>query len=337
MQGNVAEFQVTVNGSPLSDNYQSALLEIVVQEELNLPTMFNLRIATVNTEDDEWQGLDLTTFKPGVGVTIALGLNAMTPLVSGKVTSVEPYFGEQSYVDVRGYDSMINLYFGTAIRTFLESTDSTIAETVATAANLKAVADQTTVVYPMVLQNKVNNYQFLMSRANRINYEMLYRDGVLRFRKSAEGSSPVRTLKYAYDFEQLNLQLGVVMRGDQVSVTYWDSTQKKAFTANADQETGGFAYNVGFPSGRVTLNELYTPDMAAANQFASGIQDERQETFIAGSGICTGDPDLSTGTNVTLSGLGSSFSGSYYLTGTRHRYSPDEGYVTTFKVRRTSI
>jgi hypothetical protein len=45
---------------------------------------------------------------------------------------------------------------------------------------------------------------------------------------------------------------------------------------------------------------------------------------------------LRAGNTIDLRGLGSRFSGLYYVTRTEHRLAPDIGYVTRFDVRRNA-
>ena len=56
-------------------------------------------------------------------------------------------------------------------------------------------------------------------------------------------------------------------------------------------------------------------------------------TFIQGDLECIGDPELRTGSKIEIGGIGTLFSGSYYVTSTRHTFD-DTGYRTTLGVRR---
>jgi phage protein D len=55
-----------------------------------------------------------------------------------------------------------------------------------------------------------------------------------------------------------------------------------------------------------------------------------------GEGVCTGRTDLHAGQVIKIEGIGARFSGRYYVTSTRHRYSHQDPYTTHFVVRRNA-
>ena len=59
-------------------------------------------------------------------------------------------------------------------------------------------------------------------------------------------------------------------------------------------------------------------------------------SFVSGEGVCYGRADLRSGKVVKIEGIGQRFSGNYYLTSVRHRYTPQRGYYSYFNVRRNA-
>jgi uncharacterized protein len=55
-----------------------------------------------------------------------------------------------------------------------------------------------------------------------------------------------------------------------------------------------------------------------------------------GEGICTGRTDLHPGRVIKIDGIGTRFSGQYYVTSTSHRYSQRDPYQTHFVARRNA-
>ena len=70
-----------------------------------------------------------------------------------------------------------------------------------------------------------------------------------------------------------------------------------------------------------------------ARDLAISLLRERAYEFIKGTGQVIGVPDLRPGRNVELQGLGTRFSGTYYLKKVEHNLTSN-GYLTTFEVRR---
>lgn len=58
--------------------------------------------------------------------------------------------------------------------------------------------------------------------------------------------------------------------------------------------------------------------------------------YMTGKGTCQGIPDLRIGKVIEIAGVGKRFSGLYYLSATEHHYEPEQGYQTSFTVRRNA-
>ncbi len=166
------------------------------------------------------------------------------------------------------------------------------------------------------------------------------------FQKSREGRSPVATLEYAVDFDDLNLAMKVVNEGSKVNVVGWDVKNKKVFDgktsgAPASAKMGGSetGYQVSskFPSSEITLTDRAVTTPASARKMAEAESEVTLKNFIEGGGSCDGDPRLRAGSNLKITGVGKRFSGIYYITSCVHEYDQEQGYRTNFKVRRTGI
>jgi len=70
-----------------------------------------------------------------------------------------------------------------------------------------------------------------------------------------------------------------------------------------------------------------------ADERARAILLERSKDLVKASGTCVGLPDLRAGQRVKIAGLGSRFSGEYFVTDTTHTIN-DSGYITKFNGRR---
>jgi uncharacterized protein len=70
-----------------------------------------------------------------------------------------------------------------------------------------------------------------------------------------------------------------------------------------------------------------------ADALAQSLLREKAYDYITGTGQCIGLPDLRPGDNVELTGLGSRFSGTYYVKKVEHSLG-SSGYHTQFDVRK---
>jgi phage protein D len=75
---------------------------------------------------------------------------------------------------------------------------------------------------------------------------------------------------------------------------------------------------------------------AEAYQIAQAQINEMALSYIGGSGVCIGRADLRAGEVIKIVGMGRRFGGLYYVTATTHTYTPQQGYRTSFNVRRNA-
>ena len=66
---------------------------------------------------------------------------------------------------------------------------------------------------------------------------------------------------------------------------------------------------------------------------AQAILDEVNAGFLQADGTALGNPALKPGAQVTISKVGTKFSGTYIITTARHIYNTQQGYLTNFTVQ----
>ena len=75
---------------------------------------------------------------------------------------------------------------------------------------------------------------------------------------------------------------------------------------------------------------------AQCDATAAALASRLSGAFAELEGVARGNPKLRAGAAVTLKGAGKPFDGSYTLSSSRHDFSPDTGYLTTFAVSHES-
>jgi uncharacterized protein involved in type VI secretion and phage assembly len=70
-----------------------------------------------------------------------------------------------------------------------------------------------------------------------------------------------------------------------------------------------------------------------AEKMAQAILDEINAGFLQAEGSAQGNPNLKPGVKITISNVGTKFSGDYVATTTRHVYDTTQGYMTYFTVQ----
>lgn len=125
----------------------------------------------------------------------------------------------------------------------------------------------------------------------------------------------------------------------QVTVTGWDPVQGQRITGTSsganlgpgDGRTGAQLLQDAVGERKQHVGHLATVTTDEAQALADAAFDGRARRFVTIEGTAEGNPALRIGTHVTVSGMGSRFNNTYYVTRAVHRYSQQHGYQTDFE------
>jgi phage protein D len=339
--------EVFVNGSPLS-NGTPHLLEVTVDEDVSVPSLFILRLAEADDLQKRFRWVDDELFAIGNAVEIRFRhVDAMTRIMTGEITALEPDFVANGLpsLTVRGYDRRHRLQRGRKTRTFVQQKDSDIAAHIADEAGLRAESENTGMVLDYVLQNNCTDLELLQERAAQISYEVVVEGDTLFFRPAGNAGSDVLHLTLGEGLSEFSPRLSTAGQVGAVTVRGWDPKNKQLIKITADnldvrmggQRSGAELVNAAFGAAAQVEVRRSVTSPAEAEQIARGLFNRMALELIVGEGACSGSADLRAGKVIGLHGLGTRFSGSYYVTRAIHRYTADRGYDTRFQVRRTAL
>jgi phage protein D len=343
---NVASFKLLFDGNELSDELLMAIKEVTFEDEINLPAMFIIKLNIVNFMQGTWRGIDLESFKPGDTVKLSMGMDSAVEIMTGEITALDLTFSDTAFLEIRGYDKLHRLRFGTMRRSFTDMKDSDIASSIASEVGLTPESEDSQKPHPYIFQNDQSNYEFLLERSKRIGFEMLVNNDDFIFRKSQEDKTPELTLEYGVDLDSFSVQIETLTQGSQVEVRGWDIKKKEEITSTvssgsentkmAGRESGYSFSESAFGSSSVCIVDDMITDTDEARNIAKAKYNLMLKEFISGEGECMGNPGIRAGMTLEIKGFGERISGIYYVISTVH--SIKEGlYTTTFKVRRTGI
>lgn len=162
----------------------------------------------------------------------------------------------------------------------------------------------------------------------------------LHFRPRRKDDPPIATLRWGADLLSFKPEVNLGNQVSRVEVHSWDETRKEKIlgVARADQGKngaipGGDIQRRAF--GKETVLELRFPvrSKQEADQRAAAELAKRTNDLVKGEGETFGFPELLPDRTLALTGLGSKFSATYYVTKTVHRYDTS-GYRTRFSIER---
>jgi phage protein D len=343
----VPGFDVKIEGSTLSAETLAHLLSVTVDDAVDLPSMFTLEFSN----SDAARGVliqDQAQFDVGKVVEVKLGYNdQLTTLMVGEITGLEATYTSDSLPSliVRGYDRRHRLQRGRKIRTFVKQKDSEIASKIAQEAGLSPQVTDSKVVHDYVLQANQTDMDFLLERAQQIQYEVTVQDKKLLFQPVANAGNAILTLTLEDDLVEFFPRLSSVGQVSEVRVQGWNPQTKDTILGKAQQgavtstmggtKSGAALVASAFSSAVELVSDSPIVTQAEADQVAIALLNARSLALITGEGVCIGHPDLRAGKVIKIDGLGKRFSGQYYVTSVSHRYG-ESGYATHFTVRRNA-
>ncbi|NDJ16464.1 phage late control D family protein [Myxacorys almedinensis] len=323
------------------------LLTTTVDQSVDTMGMFTLQIYTWDLVKGQVTWADDALFEIGNEVEIQMGYgNRSQRLMIGEITGLETQFEKDDYptLVVRGHDFRYRLMLGEKTRSFKQMKESDIARKIATEANLAAQVEDTKIRLDHVWQHNQTDWNFLQTRANRINYDVTIEDKTLHFRPAQRQSASTLTLTWGETLLEFSPRLSVLSQVTQVEVRGWNPQEKKLFIGKASSKieaprpgsskTGPAIAKQEFGAVKRAILDLPIASQEEADQIALQQFNQQASLYISAEGHCQGLPDLKAGINVTIAGVGRRFSGEYEVTSATHTYSRNVGYSTDFTARR---
>lgn len=343
------DFQVLVNSDELPLEAELDITEVRVSDYVEGASMFTVTLNNWHSDHQEYKRYDETLFKEGAKVEVKIGFaDQRKSLIKGEVTVLEPDFpeGEAPVLKVHGYDLLHRFRRGRKTRSFTKMKDSQIAERIASELTLTARVEDTQIIHDYVLQNNQTDIDFLLDRAKRIRYEVVVQGNTLHFRKVASDKAKgVVSLAYGGTLQSFYPRLSTMEQVSEVIVQGWDPTTKKAITGRARKgdegsQMGGTQLGVAISERAFVKTKSVIVDTpiyseGEATQIAKAKFNEMALAFVTGEGVAIGNTDIRAGQMVELTGLGTRFSGLYYVTSSTHIVDRT-GYHTRFTVERNA-
>ncbi|MDI7277647.1 MAG: VgrG-related protein, partial [Anaerolineae bacterium] len=334
-------FFIKVDGNDVATEVMDDLIEVTVDTSLHLPDA-----VTIHIHDERLRWIDEGPFVLGKEIEVSAqpeGGGTSQVIFRGEITSLEPDFGEgtQATLLVRAYDRSHRLHRGTHSQAYLDVTDSDLASRIANEAGLRTQVDDTSEVYPYVLQHNQTHMEFLSERARRIGYEFFVEDRTLYFRRPPRDSAALQ-LEWGNQLRSFRPRLSLVEQVDEVIVKGWDPKARQAITGQAqrgqaapqigERESGQQIASSAFSAARRVVVDVAVSSQAEADTVAQAILDEISGAYIEADGVCYGQPQLRAGRAVEIRALGRRLSGTYMVTEATHIYRKDGGYLTRFSI-----
>jgi uncharacterized protein len=343
-------FRIEMNGKELQAEISHLITGISIEQELKETNQFSFTVQDqMSGGKFTWLGHDL--FKYGNLVEIYLGYpNDMKMILKGKVQNIAAEFREglAPTFTVSGADVVHEpLTIGRDTEVFKDKKDSEIASYIARKISMEPVVDKTKDVFPVKIKKAGVTYlDFLKDLAKRNSFEFYLGGRQMYFIKSRKDLLATLTLSWGQGLLNFRPTINTAQLLSEVVVRGWDTSAKSRIEARAKageeqkQEdnkrlASQIAGEIYESKGVKVIADRPVSSVSEAKQIAMSELEKANEGFIRGSAEIVGIPGLAPGGCLNLDGLGSWFSGKYYIEKVTHKI--DQGYRCSLELKRNAI
>lgn len=322
-----------------------------VDEDLENPGMFRISFNEIfDRKTQQFRWMDDKKISLGVMLTASFGY-AFPPkesLIRGRIRALSPGFlaGGSPTLTAEGYDLSHDLR-KTHSKVKLDNvTYSDVARAIAQENHLDPVGVKSSGMGPSGrIERKVNekDYDFLKRLAKDLWFEVFVRDRTLYFRKPDDEREGDVDFHYNRNIVSFSPRMSAANLVNEVRVTAWNDRNKERISETA--ELSEIITSIGIPGFADIVKESQETRLSVkiegrvvrsreeAKIIALSELKKRNMGFITGTLECAGNPKLRPGIPINIVKLGERFSGTYYITKSRHVFG-DSGYRTTIEIRR---
>ena len=356
----VPAFEVRIGGRTLDPTVVKDIISLEYSDDLEAIDQVSL---TVNNWDAERRGFkysDDDIFLPKAEIEVDIGYlpSDLVRVITGHITDTQVSFpaSGQSVLTLRALNKLDDLRNEQRSRVFENMTDSAIARQVIGGMGIEVRTDPAAEgreeEHGFVFQYNQYDLFFLKDRARRIGYELVVEEtegGAPRVYFGPSDSiatRPEHQITYGRTLIDFQPQLSTAKQVGSVRVNAWDRTNKRPISAEA-RRSDLRTRNVGEGGQQGAIDadlgdrvEVIADHPVRSQREAQLLADETMEKIakqtVTGSGSVVGLPKLRAGGIVVLDGLGTRFSGRYFVTKTTHSIG-GSGYTTKFDCRLEDV
>lgn len=328
-----ARLTIVIGGRTLSAAELSAVTEVFIRCALGVPSQCEvaLRVDAIPGSSD----LD-----PQCGDVMHVGLaDRPEALFVGDVTVLEQeYRADSGHLRrIRGYDPLHRLRKRRFVRVHEDTDLAGLARTLAgdTGLAIEAPGEALGDVY----QLGVSDLDVLTDRAARVGRYPVVDGGALRLVTLAAPPAEVE-LVYGRTLHSATIEVSGEPAYDSIELTPWDPGDAVAAPVSAQSSSAGprvsgrptLASVGGGGAGQRLDDPIASADGSQASSLAQAHLDVLHARTVSATLVCEGDPALSPGRSVRVSGLDQRLEGTYLITSCTHRIDAT-GFTTEIDTR----
>ena len=334
---------VRVNGAE-RERVTGLLTAMDLHEQEDGLSAVELSFSNVASESDGSSNLafeDETSFKLGDRLAVYAGDEAgPTEIFSGIITGLEADFpeGGSPTLTALAEDRLQQARMKRRTRTFEDSSLADIARTIGEDLGLTPRITGFNDPLGTEVQMNESDLAFLRRLLARYDGDVQVVDSELHVSPRGEVRRNAVELALRSQLRRATVLADLSHQVSEVTVTGWDPARGARVTGRSSGahrgpgrgRAGAELLPAALARRSHQIGHLAAATDDEAGAIAEAAFDERQRRFVIVDGTAEGNPAVRVGTHLTLTGLGSRFSNTYYVTRCRHRFDLKLGYEMDF-------
>jgi Rhs element Vgr protein len=323
----LVSYSVMVDGSEVPGTL--FVIGIEVKKEINKIPTATVVVLDGNRAESNFEHSSSDLFKPGKKLKISAGYHQQEePIFEGLIVSHGIRINEDSLpeLSIKCVDAAASMTVQKKNRYFTEAKDSdVITKVLGDHGGVSGSCDSTSFKHERVIQMDATDWDFMLTRADQNGLLVVVDDGKVKVKKP-ETSKDVLSLTFGTDIGSLELDVDARFQVEKVTVESWDLSTNE-ITKNESSEPSVPA--IGNLKGKELAGVLSATDyhMHSAGPidasdlkaWADAKMMRSRFSMLRGKIKFYGHAAPKPDTTVKLSGLGTRFTGSAYISGVYHR------------------
>lgn len=333
--------QIKLDGNPISPSF--TIVQVETWKELNKIARARIQLLGGDANLSTFMESEDAAFAPGVAVEISMGYaQELTTVFKGVLTrhriAIRSGYTQQSMrstLILDCADKAVQMTMDRVTELFEKKKDSEVLEAVIARFGLTKSVEGTDFEHPALIQYDCSSWDFLLRRARACGLVVLNSDNTLTLETPAVSERGGVAVVYGQSILSFEGEVDATTQQAKVVAKGWDPFKEEALSQQAEEPSG--LDQPGDLSG-LTLAGVAAPDslnvQAGAplsavelKSLADATLRESRMRRVRGKVLFPGVADITLGSVLTLSGLGSRFNGDVYVAAVRHLL--DDGYFST--------
>ncbi len=321
-----------LNSSRLPQEREAEIKEIAVTDRVNAASSFSMRVS-----DPKGEWMENDDYYIGSAITIAMGYkDATSEIFSGDITAFSCRYrrGESTEVIVSGFNPIHRLARFKRNRAFSDTKVSDIIKNIADESSLSADVENLQYELPFFIQSGKSDYETLLDLAERYDCFFSVKDSKLSFKRLPPNKAEDVVIEYGKTLLEFCPAVETRKLFSEIEVLAWDPAKHETVSAaskHADiHAQGGKAVHDRFGGAKAVIVDPFLMDKKNADRLAADILARNNRDYITGEGSTYGNTAILAGSVIKAEGLGSKYSGKYFIVSATHRIRPLVGYKTDF-------